>query len=82
MDEFLQAFKPMNSTFESGLSGSTSFGGAMLAVFLVPVSHFMLFNQLFWFYLCVFFVYAINLTILLPLTKELASRMNFWIRPI
>ena len=58
--EFLQAFKSMNRVILNRAFLAV-FGGAMLAVFLVPVSHFMLFPKpLFWFYLCVFFVYAIG----------------------
>ena len=58
--EFLQAFKSMNRVILNQAFLAV-FGGAILTVLLVPISHFTLFPKaLFWFYVCVFVIYAIG----------------------
>lgn len=58
--EFLQAFKSMNRVILNKAFLSV-FGGAMIAVFLVPVFHFALVPKaLFWFYVSIFVLYAVG----------------------
>ena len=58
--EFLQAFKSMNRVILNKAFLSV-FGGAMIAVFLVPVSHFALVPKaLFWFYISISVLYAVG----------------------
>ena len=58
--EFLQAFKSMNRVILNKAFLSV-FGGAMIAVFLVPVSHFALVPKaLFWFYVSISVLYAVG----------------------
>ena len=58
--EFLQAFKSMNRVILNQAFLAV-FGGAVFTVLLIPISHFTLFPRfIFWFYVCVFVVYAIG----------------------
>lgn len=58
--EFLQAFKSMNQVILNGAFLAV-FGGAMIAVFLVPVSHLALVPKvLFWLYVSIFVLYAVG----------------------
>jgi len=58
--EFLQAFKSMNRVILNKAFLSV-FGGAMIAVFLLPIFHFTAFPEvLFWFYVATFLIYAVG----------------------
>lgn len=58
--EFLQAFKSMDRVILNKVFLSV-FGGAMIAVFLVPVAHLALVPKaLFWLYVSIFVLYAVG----------------------